>query len=189
VTKTVQRTVRQANIVFGHRGITRDNPDYYAVSVMNYILGGNFHSRITRKIREEKGWAYDAGSAFSAGKYAGDFAVSLQTKNETAREAIEAALAEIRRMREEPVTARELADAKAFLTGSFPLRLDTSAKLAGLLAAIEHNNLGLDYVARYPRIIHAITAEDIQRAARIYLDPERIALAAVADLAIAKIPE
>jgi zinc protease len=189
VTKALPRTVTQANIVFGLAGIPRDHPDYYALFVMNHILGGGFNSRITQKIREEKGWAYDAGSSVFAGKYAGEFSVRMQTKNDSAREAIEAALAEIRRMREQPVSVRELADAKAFLTGSFPLRLDTSAKLAGLLAAIEQHNLGLDYVERYPQIINAITAAAIQRVARTHLDPERIALAAVADLSIAKLPE
>jgi zinc protease len=188
-TKSVQRTVTQASIVFGHPGITRDNPDYYAVFVMNYILGGGFNSRIMQKIREEKGWAYDAGSGFFAGKYAGDFSVSLQTKNETAGEAIEAALAEVRRIREQPVSERELSDAKAYLTGSFPMRLDTSAKLVGMLASIEQNNLGLDYVDRFPRIINAITTADIQRVARQYLDPAHIALAVVADLTMARIPE
>ena len=188
-TKTIQRAVTQASIVFGHPGITRDNPDYYAAFVMNYILGGGFNSRIMQKIREEKGWAYDAGSGFFAGKYAGDFSVSMQTKNETAGEAIAAALAEVRRMREQPVSARELADAQAYLTGSFPMRIDTSAKLVGMLASIEQNNLGLDYVEHFPRIINAITAADIQRVARKYLDPERVALAVVADLTKAKIPD
>lgn len=188
-TKTIQRAVTQASIVLGQLGIARDNPDYYALYVMNHILGGGFNSRITRKIREEKGWAYDARSGVSAGKYAGDFSVSLQTKNETAGEAIAAALAEVRRIRLQPVSGGELADAKAFLTGSFPLRLDTSAKLVGLLAGIEQNNLGLDYVERYPRIITAITAADIQRVAQKYLDPERMALAVVADLRKAKIPQ
>ena len=92
-------------------------------------------------------------------------------------------------MREQPVSARELADAQAYLTGSFPMRIDTSAKLVGMLASIEQNNLGLDYVERFPRIINAITAADIQRVARKYLDPERVALAVVADLTKAKIPD
>jgi zinc protease len=186
VTKAVQREVTQASLYFGHLGITRDNPDYYAVYVMNYLLGGGMNSRLVQKIREEKGWAYDVGSAFSPGKYAGDFSVSMQTKNEVAQEAIEAALAEIRRIRDQPVPAQELADAKAYLTGSFPLRLDTSAKVVGMLASIEQNNLGLDYVERYPALINAVTAADVQRVAQKYLDPDKYALAVVADLTKAK---
>ena len=167
----------------------RDNPDYYAIQVMNYLLGGGFNSYLISKIREEKGWAYDVGSAFSPGKYAGEFSVSMQTKNEVAQEAIEAALAEIRRIREQPVSEQELKDAKAYLTGSFPLRLDTSKKIVGMLAAIEYFGLGLDYVDRYPGLVNAVTVSDVQRVAQRYLDPDRYALAVVADLTKAKIKQ
>lgn len=185
--ETIQRTVSQASINLGHPAITRDHPDFYAVQVMNYLLGGGFTSYLVTAIREEKGWAYDVGSRFSAGKLAGDFNLSLQTANETAQDAIELALVQIRRMREQPVGAADLADAKAYLTGSFPLRLDTSSKLVGMLAAIEYHGLGLDYVARYPDEINRVTAADVQRVARRHLDPERYALTVVADLTKAKI--
>lgn len=190
VVRTIQRDVTQANINLGHLGVTRDNPDYYAIQVMNYILGGGgVTSRLTAKIREEKGWAYDVGSAFIPDKYAGTFNASLQTKNEVAQDAIEAVLAEIRRIREQPVGEDELKDAKAYLTGSFPLRLDTSSKIVRLLANIEYFGLGLDYVDRYPGLISAVTAADIQRVAQKYLNPDRYALAVVADLAKAKIKQ
>jgi zinc protease len=187
--RTIQREVTQANITLGHLGVTRDNPDYYAIQVMNYLLGGGFNSYLVAKIREEKGWAYDVGSGFGPGKYAGEFSVSMQTKNEVAEQAIEAALAEIRRMREQPVSEQELKDAKAYLTGSFPLRLDTSRKIVGMLATIEYYGLGLDYVDRYPGLINAVTAADVQRVAQKYLDPNRYALSIVADLSKAKIRE
>jgi len=187
VVRTIQRDVTQANINLGHLGVTRDNPDYYAIQVMNYLLGGGFNSYLIAKIREEKGWAYDVGSAFGPGKYAGEFSVTMQTKNEVAQDAIEAALAEIRRIRDQPVNEGDLKDAKAYLTGSFPLRLDTSKKIAGLLATIEFHALGLDYVDRYPALINAVTAADVQRVARKYLDPDRYALAVVADLTKAKL--
>jgi zinc protease len=185
--RTIQREVSQASVTLGHLGITRSNPDYYAVQVMNYLLGGGFTSYLVAAIRVEKGWAYDVGCAFSAGKVAGDYHLRLQTRNETAREAIEAALAQIRRIRDEPVSPQILADARAYLTGSFPLRLDTSRKVAGMLAGIEYHGLGLDYLERYPGLINAVTAADVQRVARTYLDPERYALVAVADLRKAKI--
>lgn len=187
VVRTIQREVTQANINLGHLGITRDNPDYYAAQVMNYLLGGGFNSYLISMIREENGWAYDVGSAFSPAKYSGEFIVSMQTKNEVAEQAIEAALAQIRRIREQPVSEQELQDAKAYLTGSFPLRLDTSKKIVGVLASIEYYGLGLDYVDRYPGLINAVTAADVQRVAQKYLDPERYALAVVADLTKAKI--
>jgi len=137
--------------------------------------------------REENGWAYDVGSYFGPGKIAGEFSVSMQTKNEVADQAIEAALEQIRRIREQPVSEQHLKDAKAYLTGSFPLRLDTSHKLVGMLSSIEFYGLGLDYVDRYPTLINAVTAADVQRVAQTYLDPERYALAVVADLTKAKI--
>jgi zinc protease len=154
---------------------------------MNYLLGGGFNSYLIAKIREEKGWAYDVGSDFGSGKYTGEFSVSMQTKNEVAQDAIDEALAQVRRMRDQPVSDQDLKDAKAYLTGSFPLRLDTSKKIAGMLATIEYYGLGLDYVDRYPALINAVTAADIQRVAQKYLDPEKYALAVVADLTKAKI--
>jgi len=185
---TIQRNVSQASINLGHLGITRDNPDFYAVQVMNYLLGGGFGSYLVSAIREEKGWAYDVGCYFSAGKVAGDYNLRLQTRNETAQEAIEAALAQLRRIREQPVDAQALADAQAYLTGSFPLRLDTSRKLVQMMASIEYYGLGQDYLEAYPRHINRVTAADVQRVAQRYLDPERYALAVVADLTKARIP-
>jgi predicted Zn-dependent peptidase len=88
-----------------------------------------------------------------------------------------------------PVSEQELKDAKAYLTGSFPLRLDTSRKIVGMLATIEYYGLGLDYVDRYPGLINAVTAADVQRVAQKYLDPNRYALSIVADLSKAKIRE
>jgi zinc protease len=187
VVKTIQREVTQANINLGNLGITRGNPDYYAVQVMNYLLGGGFSSYLISTIRDEKGWAYDVESSFSPSKYAGEFDVSMQTKNEVADQAIQAALAQIRRIREQPVGEQELQDAKAYLTGSFPLRLDTSRKVVGMLASIEYYGLGLDYVDRYPALINAVTAADVQRVAQKYLDADRYALAVVADLTKARI--
>jgi zinc protease len=111
----------------------------------------------------------------------------MQTKNEVAQGAIDEALAQIRRIREQPVTDQDLKDAKAYLTGSFPLRLDTSKKIVGMLATVEYYGLGLDYVDQYAARINAVTAADIQRVAQKYLDPEKYALAVVGDLAKANI--
>lgn len=181
-------SITQANIDLGHIGISRENPDYYAISVMNYILGGGgFSSRLMDNIRDNKGLAYDVHSAFSAQKETGIFKVSIQTKNESANEVIEETLKEIRRMQNEPVSEKELADAKAYLTGSFPLRMDTSAKIAGMLTAIEIYNLGLDYPQKYPALINAVTREDIQRVARKYLQPDKSVIVVVANQEKAKL--
>ena len=190
VVKKIERRVTQANIILGHQGIKRDNPDFYALTVMNYILGGGgFSSRLMERIREEKGWAYDVNSSFSPGLERGSFQVVLQTKNETAGSAVEEVLRELRRILDQGVTDEELADAKAYLTGSFPLRLDTNSKLAGLISAVEYYKLGLDYADRYPALIGAVTKEDILRVARAYLRPDRYVLVVVADQAKAAMPQ
>lgn len=182
VVKKVDRSITQANIVLGHQGIKRDNPDFYALTVMNYILGGGgFSSRLVERIREQKGWAYDVSSHFSPGLERGSFQVVLQTKNETAGPAVQEVARELRRIREHGVTRQELADAKAFLTGSFPLRLDTNAKLAGLISSVEYHKLGLDYADRYRALIEGVSEEDILRVARTYLRPEGYVLVIVAD--------
>ena len=122
---------------------------------MNYILGGGgFSSRLMDNIRDNKGLAYDVHSGFAALKETGSFQVTIQTKNESANDVIEETLKEIRRMQAELVSEKELADAKAYLTGSFPLRMDTSGKIAGMLTSIEIYNLGLDYPDKYPSLIN-----------------------------------
>ncbi len=180
---TVDRDLTQASLILGHLGVARDNPEYYAVTVMNYILGGGgFASRLMDNIRDNRGLAYDVNSSFSAGKYAGAFRAGLQTKNESANLAIAEILREMDRMRSEPVTDAELRDAKAYLTGSFPLKIDSNRKIAGFLTAVELYGLGLDYVDEYPRLINAVTREDVLRVARKYLDPEHYVLVVVGNL-------
>lgn len=178
----IDKDITQANIILGHLGISRDNPDYYAVSVMNYILGGGgFSSRLMQKIRDDMGIAYDVHSFFAAGKEKGAFQACVQTKNETADTAIEEILKQIDRIRKEKVSDEELADAKAYLTGSFPRRLDTNRRIADFLATVEFYNLGIDYAEKYPSYINAVTKEDVLRIAKKYLDPENFVLVVVAN--------
>ena len=180
--------ITQANIAMGHVGISRENPDFYACAVMNYILGGGgFTSRLMDNIRDNKGLAYDVHSGFAAQKEPGSFTVTIQTKNESANEVIAETLKEVRRMQSEPVSEKELDDAKAYLTGSFPLRMDTSAKIAGMLTSVEIYNLGLDYPQKYPALINAVTRGDIQRVAQKYLRPDNMLIVVVADQEKAKL--
>ena len=171
----VNKDLTQANIMMGHEGVPRNHPDYYAIQVMNYILGGGgFSSRAMDSIRNERGLAYSVYSHFGAEKSHGTFVFVMQTKNDTAEEAIRIAREEIRRMREQPVTDQELDDAKNYLTGSFPLRLDTNHKVASFLAQVEFFRLGLDYPDRYADLIRKVTREDVQRVAKAYLHPEKL---------------
>ncbi|TAL25121.1 MAG: insulinase family protein [Nitrospirae bacterium] len=178
----IEKDVTQATIIIGHLGVSRDNPDYYAISVMNYILGGGgFSSRLMQKIRDDMGLAYDVHSFFSPGKERGAFQAGVQTKNESANRAIGEILKQMERIREEKVSDTELADAKAYLTGSFPRRLDTNRKITDFIATVEFYNLGQDYAEKYPSYINSVTKEDVLRVARKYLDPENFVLVVVAD--------
>ena len=179
----IDRGITQANIVLGHAGISRDNPDFYALTVMNYILGGGgFTSRLVEEIRIKRGLAYSVMSYFDAGKYPGSFQIVLQTKNSSAREAISIALQQMERIRKDSVSEKELEGAKKYLTGNFPLRLDTQAKLASFITAVEYHGLGFDYASRYPSLIQSVTKEDVLRVAQKYLFPEKSILVVVANL-------
>jgi zinc protease len=182
VLQKIDKSITQANIEMGHIGISRENPDYYAVMIMNYILGGGgFSARLMDNIRDNKGLAYDVHSGFSARKEPGAFSVSIQTKNESANDVIEETFKEIRRIQKELVTEKELADAKAYITGSFPLKMDTYAKIAGMLTSVEIYALGLDFPQKYPSLINSVTREDVQRVAKKYLHPDAMAIVVVAD--------
>jgi zinc protease len=188
VVELIDKDLTQATILLGHVGIDRMNPDYYPVLVMNYILGGGgFSSRLLKEIRDNQGLAYSIHSRFDTGFHPGSFAASLQTKNESAQRAIDGVIAEIRRIRDEPVSKTELEQAKSFLIGSFPLRMETTGRIAGLLAQIEFFGLGLDYFNEYTEKIRMVTREDIQRVARKYLSTEKFVLVVVANLNLAKV--
>ncbi len=170
-TMLIDRDLTQATILLGHAGIRRENPDYYAVSVMNYILGGGgFSSRLMQKVRDEMGLAYDIHSFFAPYKEGGLFEVGAQTKNESAGTVLKEAYRQVQRMTGEQVSDQELADAKAFLTGSFPRRLDTNRKIADFLVAMEFYGLGFDYIEKYPQYINSVTKDDVLKVARKYLD-------------------
>ncbi len=184
----IEKDLTQSTIVLGHGGISRTNPDYYAVTVMNHILGaGGFSSRLMDSIRDKQGLAYGIMSHFDARAMPGSFWVSLQTRTETTNQAISGVLAEIKAIREAPVTDQELSEAKSFLMGSFPLRLDTTAKLAQVLAQVEFFGLGFEYFTQYPKWIERVTKEDVQRVARQYLNPQHYALVVVGNIAKAKV--
>lgn len=186
----IQRPLTQANIILGHRGIARDNPDYYAIEVMNFILGGGgFGSRLLDNIRTKEGLAYSVGSGFTAPKAPGSFRVVLQTKSESAGQAVELACDEIERIRREPVSDDEISGAKLYLTGSFPLQLDSNGEIASFLTDVEFFDLGADYADAYAAKINAVTKDDILRVARKHLSPEKLSLIVVADQAQVKLPD
>ena len=182
-TVKINRPITQANILIGHAGVSRGNPDFYAITVMNYILGGGgFVSRLMAEIRNKRGLAYSVASFFDPGKYPGSFQIVLQTKNPSARDAISLSLQQMDRIQKELVSEKELESAKKYLIGSFPMRLDTQGKLANFLTQVEYYGLGLDYPQRYPSLIQSVTREEVLRVAKKYLHPNEYVLVIVANL-------
>ena len=159
-------------MLLGRPAIRQDSPDYPALVVANYILGGGSASRLYSRVREERGLVYGVDATLSAARHGASQTVSLQTRNESAPEAVRLVREEMRRIGAADATPRELELAKAYLIGSYPLRVDTSSKVAGLLISLEEAGLGLDYPERYRERIARVTAADVRRVSALYLDPD-----------------
>mgnify|MGYP002398052453 CR=1 FL=1 len=180
VTDRIEKDIPQSVIVLGVDGLRREDPDFIPAYVMNYILGGGgFSSRLTEEVREKRGLTYSVYSFLLPMKHAGVFMASASTKTSTVDEAIKIIRAEIARMAEKGVTEKELADAKTYLTGSYPLRFDSNTKIAGELIGIQLEQLGIDYITTRNGVIDAVTPEDIQRVARRILKPENLRITVV----------
>ena len=173
-------STRQAHVFFGHLGIDRRHPDFYALQVMDSILGGGagLTARIPRKLRDEEGLAYTtfASITSSAGVDPGKFVAYIGTSPENVERAIEGFVREIKRITNEPVTDEELADAKAYLTGSFVFSFESNGQIARFLTNAEVFELGFDYIDNYPTYIDAVTKEDILRVAATHLNTEHYSL-------------
>ena len=181
--KYITMPAQQLNIYLGHLGIERMNPDFYALQVLDTILGGGagFTARIPQRLRDELGLAYTtfASITATAGIDPGRFIAFIGTSPENMNLAVDGLLNEIRRAIAEPVTDQELQDAKAYLTGSFVFAFESIAQIARFLVHAEVYGLGFDYVEKYPGFIDSITTSDIIRAARMYLDSENYTLIVV----------
>jgi len=184
----IDKPVSQAAIIIGCPSLERASADYYALNVMNQILGsGDLSSRLMVEIRIKNGLAYAVESILAARKYAGSFRLVIQTKDVSVKEAIELARKELVRLQREPVSDAELQGAKKFLIGNFPLKYsNTQQDFAKFLAQIQFYGLGSDYPDRYASLINAVTVDDILRVAGKYLQPENV-LVIVADLKKAQI--
>jgi zinc protease len=170
--RVLTRPLTQTTVLLGRPAIRQDSPDYPALVVANYILGGGSASRLYSRVREERGLVYGVDATLSAARHGASQTVSLQTRNESAPEAVRLVREEMRRIGAADATPRELELAKAYLIGSYPLRVDTSSKVAGLLISLEEAGLGLDYPERYRERIARVTAADVRRVSALYLDPD-----------------
>lgn len=183
ITKHIQREKAQNHIYLGHPGITRTDPDYYALLTMDHILGTGpgFTDRISRRLRDEQGLAYTvyANIAFSAEAEPGTFMAYIGTSPSNTNRAIEGFLEEMRRIRAKHVTPEELELAQNYLTGSYVFHFETSTQLAQYLIHTERFDLGDDFLWKYPQLINRVTVADIQRVAQQHLDPENYYVAIV----------
>jgi zinc protease len=171
----------QTSLWLGGLGIERDSEDYFAVLVMNHILGGGPASRLFLNLREDKGYTYGVSSGFSGSSFPGVMVASTDVRTAVTEGALHELSAELRRIIAEPVPALELKNAKRALIGRFALSLDSPQALIANLATQKIYGLPRDYWDTYPQRVEAITPADLQRVARKYYGSERLQIIAVGD--------
>jgi zinc protease len=172
----IDMAIPQTVIRFGGDGLKRSDPDFLAAYVANHIVGGgSFSSRLYDEVREKRGLAYSVGTYLGPFDHGAIFGGATATRADRADESIALIESELRRFAAEGPTEAEVAKAKSYLIGNYPLRFDSSAEIAGQLLAIQLDELGIDYVNRRNDLIRAITVEDVRRAAaRLFGDGKLI---------------
>jgi zinc protease len=169
----------QTELRLGHAGIARAHPDYIPLMLANVLLGGKFTSRINLNLRERHGYTYGATSRFDARRGPGPFVVRAAVGTAVAGAAAREVLAEIRRLRDEPVEPEELADTVAYVVGSFPYTLQTGAGLGDRLETLAAYGLPDDYYDRFPQAVEAVDRERVLAMARRHLRPDELVVVAV----------
>jgi zinc protease len=174
-TLVVDREIPQSVVLFGQEGVKRHDPDFFAAYVMNYILGGGgFTSRLTTEVREKRGLAYSVDTDLVALDHTGIIMGYVATKNESAAETLAILKQEWARLGTEGPTAEEIADAKAYVTGSYALRFSSSQRIADILVGIQLQGFGSDYFEKRNSYVEAVTADDVRRVAKRLLDPSKL---------------
>jgi predicted Zn-dependent peptidase len=176
----------QTVIQLGNLGIERTNEDYFAVLVMNQILGGGPAARLFLNLREDKGYTYGAYSNFGGSKFRGTVVSSSEVRTDVTEGAMKEFMYELKRLRDEPVTPTELENAKRALVGSFALSLEQPNALLQNIVTQKLYEMPADYWDTYPQKVSAITAADIQRVAQKYIDLGHIQIVAVGDASKAR---
>lgn len=181
VTRTASHSLAsksQADVAIGYPTLARSDPDYYALETANLILGRlGLMGRLGASVRDKQGLAYYVYSSVDTGREQSLWNARAGVDPKNVEQTVSSIRTEIDRLRSEPVTEDELSDAKSYSTGILPLALERSDGVVATLLAIEHFELGLDYLDRYPEIINALTRDHLLEAARGHLDPDRLAVA------------
>jgi zinc protease len=171
----------QTNIRFGHFGITRQNPDYYPVMLMNYILGVGFVSRLNEEVRVKGGMTYDIRTQNEWNIMPGAYFCNTFTENDSTMSAIRASLRVIREMREAEVTDEEYIDAVNFYGGYYPMTLETPDQVASEIIKVKLYGLPVSYIQEFTQNIGKVTKADILRVARKYIDPDNMVFCVVSN--------
>jgi len=166
----------QSSLKIGHLGISRDNPEFIPAYIMNTMLGGYFTSRINKNLREENGYTYGARSYFSCNKYSGDFSINTEVKTEITSNTVKEILKELNDIRNDFVGKEELQNVKNYISGNFPLQLETPNAIASKVINLKLHNLEDDYYNTYIRKVNNLTKEDIKNAAEKYLHPDKLSI-------------
>lgn len=176
----VQKNIPQSVVLFGHQAIRQDDPDLFAAELVNYVLGGGgFTSRLTEELREKRGLVYGVRSGLSIYERAGLILGGYSIQNGKIVESLEVIRKLWTEMAENGPTAEELANAKTYVNGSFPLRLDSTSAVAGYLLALQLDGRPIDYIDRRAGLFNAVTLEDAKRVARRLLDPKQLTIVVV----------
>jgi zinc protease len=171
----------QSVIRIGHVGVARSTPDYFALRVMNTILGGSFTSRLNQNLRETHAYTYGANSSYAMRRLAGPFTAGASVVTAKTDSALIEFMRELRRIRDSVVPDEELQKAKSYIALSMPGDFETTRGTAGQFLELLTNDLPLNAYASFIGRINAITAADVQRVARRYIDPDHFAIVVVGD--------
>ncbi|MDE0779733.1 MAG: pitrilysin family protein [Alphaproteobacteria bacterium] len=178
----VRKNNPQSRVLFGQKGVYRDDPDYYAALVLNHVLGGgSFTSRLYDEIREKRGLAYSVFSYLLPLENAALWLGGAGTENSAVSVSVELVRNQWENVRTFGVTQDELDKAKANLTGSFGLRFDNTSAISGMLVAVQRHNLGIEYLNERNGLIERVTLENVNRVAKRILDPAALTVVVVGD--------
>ncbi len=171
----------QSNIIVANLAISRTSPDYFPMLVMNTILGANPSSRLFMNLREEKGYTYGAYSSLDARRERGMFRVTAEVRTPVTGASLKEFFYELERIRSEAVSQKEIGDAKSYLAGVFPIRIETQEGLIEQFVQIKMFDLPADYLHTYRDRVNAVTIEEIQQVAREHVTPDTSAIVIVGD--------
>lgn len=181
VVRFIGKGTSQTHLRAGHRSVSEDDPDYAALSILNDILGGSsFRSRLFQDIRTKQGLAYSVGSALRPGTHEpGAWLMRAETQFSSTRQVIDRLVMNVERLRREPVSEAELQEAKEAFVNSFVFSFSSPSAIVGRLIALEYDGLPKDFLQEIHDKVIALTREDLLRAARTHLHPDRLRILAV----------